>query len=232
MRTYTRMFILLSIFSVAMAFMESAIVVYLRELYYPGGFTFPLAPMAGNILYTELLREAATLIMLLTMGLLAGRNPAQKFVLFLYCFAIWDIFYYLFLWILIQWPSSLLTWDILFLLPVPWIGPVLAPVILSVTMIGLAALIFTLHSKGYNVSFNRTDWLLLVSGSLVVIGSFTIDYFNILLNAPKADMLTALSGFIPQGYNWGLFIAGELIILADFIYLYQRRSKYAGYLYV
>lgn len=232
MRTYTRMFILLSIFSVAMAFMESAIVVYLRELYYPGGFTFPLAPMAGNILYTELLREAATLIMLLTMGLLAGRNPAQKFVLFLYCFAIWDIFYYLFLWVLIQWPSSLLTWDILFLLPVPWIGPVLAPVILSVTMIGLATLIFTLHSKGYNVSFNRTDWLLLVSGSLVVIGSFTIDYFNILLNAPKADMLTALSGFIPQGYNWGLFIAGELIILADFIYLYQRRSKYAGYLYV
>lgn len=232
MRTYAWMFVLLCFFSIAMAFMESAIVVYLRALYYPQGFAFPLSTMDDKILYTELLREAATLVMLLTIGLIAGRNAAQKFVLFLFCFAIWDIFYYIFLWVLIQWPASLFTWDILFLLPVPWVGPVLAPVIISLTMISLTVLIFTLHVKGYYVSFNWIDWMLMVLGSLVLIISFTSDYFIIILNAAdQSTMMNAFKDFTPDSYNWNIFILGELLIVADFIYIFYRRSKYTGYLY-
>ncbi|MBK6345556.1 MAG: hypothetical protein IPF68_06385 [Bacteroidales bacterium] len=83
--------------------------------------------------------------MLLVAGIIAGRNSAQRFVFFLFCFAIWDIFYYVFLYLLIGWPASLLDWDILFLLPVPWIGPVLAPCLLSLMMIMLIILVVWLR---------------------------------------------------------------------------------------
>src|SRR5580700_10847047 len=117
----------LTAFSIAMGFLEAAVVIYLRKMYYPNGFHFPLTVVEPDIGLTEFLREAATVIMLLAIGILTGKNTSQKFGIFLFCFAIWDIFYYVFLKMLIGWPASLLDWDILFLIPVPWVGPVLAP---------------------------------------------------------------------------------------------------------
>jgi hypothetical protein len=38
----------LAVFSMAMGYLESAVVVYLRKLYYPDGFKFPLAHGGGN----------------------------------------------------------------------------------------------------------------------------------------------------------------------------------------
>lgn len=228
MSEYIKKIILLTIFSIAMGYMESAIVVYLRALYYPDGFGFPLVPLDNQILVTELLREAATIIMLAMMGALTGKNFSQKFVYFLYCFAIWDIFYYIFLWLLIGWPASLFTWDILFLLPVPWIGPVLAPVLLSVTMILLAILILSLHNKGYYVRFRTIDWTLLITGSLIVIFSFTKDYFAIIGNSPGSDsqtMMDNLRNFSPQSYSWLIFMIGEALLLADLVLIYYRRSQ-------
>jgi len=131
----------ITFFAIAMAFVESAVVVYLRELYYPEGFNFPLVLLPGRIALTEFLREIATLIMLLGIGFLAGRNFRQRFAWFIYSFAIWDIFYYVFLKLILDWPSSWLTWDILFLIPVIWTGPVLAPVLVSLTMIILSSII-------------------------------------------------------------------------------------------
>src|SRR5436190_14320204 len=89
--------LLLSLFSIAMGFMESAVVIYLRELYYPDGFKFPLVPIPPHIALVEFLREAATLIMLVIIGGIAGKNPTQRFCFFLFCFAVWDLFYYIFL---------------------------------------------------------------------------------------------------------------------------------------
>lgn len=225
MKSIRRTILYLTIFSIAMGFMESAIVVYLRALYYPGGFGFPLVPLENYILITELLREAATLIMLVTIGVIAGKTSAQKFVFFLFCFAIWDIFYYIFLKLLINWPSSLLTWDILFLLPVPWIGPVLAPVILSVTMILLTALVIHLEEKNHRVRFRAIDWILLITGSLIIIYSFTTDYIGIISNASSTAspdaMMQNLRNFIPDAYKWWLFIIGETIILLDFVLIYR-----------
>src|SRR4051812_14084868 len=86
----------LTLFSIAMGFLETAVVVYMRKLYYPGGFKFPLVPISPDIAATEFWREAATIIMLIGVGILAGKNAPQRLVFFLYAFAIWDLFYYVF----------------------------------------------------------------------------------------------------------------------------------------
>ena len=103
--------------SIAMAYLESAVVIYLREIYYPEGFAFPLTPIKTTIAITEFWREVATLVMLLGIGILTGKASAQRLAFFLLSFAIWDIFYYVFLYLTLGWPSSLLTWDLLFLIP-------------------------------------------------------------------------------------------------------------------
>jgi hypothetical protein len=101
-----------------MGFLEAIVVVYLRQLYFPEGFDFPLNPIPPKILAIEWLREITTLVMLVSIGIIAGKNFLQRFSYFLYCFAVWDIFYYVALKLLLNWPPSLLTWDLLFLFPV------------------------------------------------------------------------------------------------------------------
>jgi len=127
-----------TLFAVAMGMLESSVVIYLRELYYPAGFKFPLHATSYTVAVTELFRELSTLIMLLGIGMLAGKNKHERFAWFIYSFAIWDIFYYVFLYLLINWPVTLFDWDVLFLLPTMWVGPVWAPVFLSLLMILLA----------------------------------------------------------------------------------------------
>ena len=91
--------------------------------------------MQGVLGQVELVREAATLVMLVTVGMLAGRTRRAQAGYAAIAFGVWDIFYYLFLRIIGGWPRSLFDWDILFLLPLPWWGPVLAPVSIALLMI-------------------------------------------------------------------------------------------------
>ncbi len=84
------------LFAIAMGFLEAAVVIYLRALYYPTGFQFPLKTMDQHLAMVEILREFATVIMLLGVASLAGRNKLQSFAYFNLAFAIWDLFYYLF----------------------------------------------------------------------------------------------------------------------------------------
>ena len=125
----TKTIIWVTIFAIAMGFFESAIVIYLRQIVYPDGFSFPLQPIPESLATTEILREAFSLLMLLSVGILTGESTITRFAYFIFSFALWDIFYYIFLKLLINWPESLFTMDILFLLPVTWIGPVITPVI-------------------------------------------------------------------------------------------------------
>lgn len=234
---HTRM-IWLTVFSIAMGFLETAIVVYLRRLYYPHGFQFPLVPVDPDIGLVEFLREAATLIMLVGIGIIAGKNTSQKFAIFIYCFAIWDIFYYVFLKLLLGWPVSLFTWDILFLIPVPWVGPVLAPCLVSLTMIVLTASVIYVQEKGYDVHLRLREWILLISGSLVVILSFMLDYIKYVTNggaaahvwtlSSKQDMFNEIKHYVPSSYNWWLFSLGELIIIlgiASFLHKAWKASR-------
>ena len=127
---------MLVVFAMAMAWVESAVVFYLRtmidriEPYQPN----PL-PIIGNLGSAELVREAATLVMLFMVGLLAGRDWRSRLGYVAVAFGVWDICYYVFLRTLCGWPHSLLDWDVLFLLPLPWWGPVLAPVLIALLMI-------------------------------------------------------------------------------------------------
>lgn len=216
----------LVLFSIAMGFLESAVVVYLRQLYYPTGFRFPLTIMDMHVFVTELLREAATLIMLVGVAVLGASSARQRFAFFLIAFAVWDIFYYVFLKLLLDWPESLLTWDILFLLPVPWVGPVLAPCIVSLTMVLLAAVILTSDTQIKRGQINFLEWSLLGSGSLVLLVSWTWDYVVLFgPGIPSAEQsISFYATYIPQHYSWWLFGLGEFLLLAA-IYSFYRRAR-------
>lgn len=225
----------LTAFSIAMGFMETAVVVYLRKIYYPGGFNFPLVPIDHQLVIVEFWREAATIIMLVGIGILSGKNTSQKFAIFLYCFAIWDLFYYIFLKVILNWPESFLTWDILFLIPVPWVGPVLAPCILSVTMIVITAAVILVQERGIDVHLHRREWIPLITGSVIVILSFMMDFLkyiydggnasNVWTLSPKKDLTNEIIKYVPTYYNWWMFALGELIIVSGIISFIHKAYK-------
>jgi len=188
--------LLSALFAIAMAYLESSVVVYLRELYYPNGIHFPLREIAQPILWTEIGREAATIVMLYTYARTIGRNGRETFAYFAMNFGIWDIWYYLWLKLLIDWPATILDWDILFLIPAPWIGPVLAPVLVSVALIASAYMILYRESKSRPLRLTLTDWLLEGVAGLVIIWSFLTD----------ADTLSDIQ--YPETYAWWIFCLG------------------------
>jgi hypothetical protein len=119
----------LSTYAVAMGLLEAAVVVYLRALYYPEGFRFPLVMMPERMAIIEVLREVTTILMLAAVAALTGKDAHDRFFVFGFLFGAWDLVYYLGLFLFLGWPGSLATWDILFLIPVPWVSPVLFPVL-------------------------------------------------------------------------------------------------------
>lgn len=195
----------LSLYAVAMAYVESAVVVYLRAIYYPQGFAFPIVIIPDRMAGIEVGREAATLVMLAGVSALAGIDRWERFLFFCTAFGVWDMFYYAWLRVFLGWPTSPLTWDILFLIPVPWIGPVLAPVIVSVGLIGGSIWLLWLKSRGANVGFVWPHWTLAVTGGLLVLASFTIDY------------RVAFLGDEPPPFRWWLFVAGVTMGVAALV---------------
>jgi hypothetical protein len=192
----------LTIYAVAMAFVELAVGVYLRALYYPGGFDFPLALMPPGMVAIETGREAATLVMLLGVAALAGADRWERFLAFCLSFGVCDIFYYGWLWIFIRWPSSLFTWDVLFLIPVPWIGPVLAPLLVSGALVASALLLLGLKARGVRLGFSAPMWTLAVTGGLLVVGSFVLDFAVVIRH------------LAPPPFHWGVFAFGVGLALA------------------
>lgn len=227
--------ILLTIFSLAMGFLEATVVVYLRQIYYPEGFAFPLTLLSPQAFVTEFLRELSTLIMVSSVAIIAGKSYPQRFAFFLFIFGVWDLFYYVWLKALLNWPPSLLTWDILFLIPVVWIGPVLAPIISAITMIILAASIIYFEQKGHGANLNIREWAFLLSGALIVFSSFIWDYSLILIQGSyfsnlwgpgtNQDILREAAEFIPSHFHWSLFIVGKIFILCAIGLFCKRMAK-------
>jgi hypothetical protein len=222
-----------TLFAIAMGFLESAVVVYLRELYYPEGFAFPLKLLNMHIAVTELFREFATLIMLVTVGMLAGRSKLEKFGFFILAFGIWDIFYYIFLWLLLGWPESMFTWDILFMLPTTWVGPVLAPVINASTMVIFGGLIWYFQSKARLVPLKLREWMMLVLGSLIVIISYVEDYVKylnkefswseIFFPTDSGRLMESATRYVPNEFSWWIFWVGQLLIMSGIGFWYFRK---------
>lgn len=206
----------LTLFSISMAMLESAVVIYLRALYYPQGFKFPVETLGSTILITELFRELATLIMLATIGYMNGETKTERIGAFFFSFGVWDIFYYVFLKILLNWPANILDWDLLFLLPIPWIGPVLAPCLISLTLIGIYLLILYKKQQGVTISLHRTFWLLAALGFTMMLYTFMADAAKVLMEVSQAnnfDLLRDIRSLIPKQYNWPFFLLGEAVVL-------------------
>lgn len=230
-----RIYIWITLFSIAMAFLETSVVVYLRKLYYPEGFFFPMKMMGKDIAIVEVFREFATVVMLLGAGFIAGRNKTEKFGLFLYSFAVWDIFYYVFLKVVLNWPESLMTWDILFLIPTTWVGPVIAPVIVSLVMIVFAFLISKFTTKDIKTRITLIEWLLLILGSVVLIVGFVFDYVNYMLSYFSLSQIFSPSNttklmekallYIPTSFPWEIFIIGLVIIIFGITSFYRRNKR-------
>lgn len=225
----------LFIFATAMGFLEAIVVVYLREIYYPNGFDFPLTITSPRIFFAELSRELCTLIMLLSIALLVGQNSLQRFAYFLYGFAIWDLMYYLGLKIFLDWPSSLLTWDVLFLIPITWVGPVLAPIICSFTMIIYALIILYLQNKKPDAKLHCREWFFLFSGAALIFITFISDYLKIILThgflnefftVSKNELfLSLISTHVPTYFNWPLFVLGLIVIFFSLFLFIQNPQK-------
>jgi len=229
-----RLLLYVTIFAVAMGFLESAVVIYLREILYPGGFAFPLSPVPVSLALTELLREVATMVMLVALGILVSRRFSTGFAWFLYGFAIWDIFYYVFLKLLVGWPESIMTWDVLFLIPTTWTGPVLSPVLVSLTMILLAMVIVTQAEKGRDTKIAVLEWSLLILGSLVLILGFIYDYSQHMLTyfsltgmfeIKNPEVLEVATRYIPGRFPWWIFGIGEIILLGTIFRYWKRIAR-------
>lgn len=199
MSSLAEKFTAITIFSIAMGFLEAAVVVYLRALYYPEGFCFPLKNIPIDIFLVEIGREMSTIVMLAFIGSIAGKTLLEKFCYFLYSFGIWDIFYYVWLKLISNWPPSPMTWDLLFLVPVPWVAPVLAPLIVASTMTIVAAVIIFLQERGVYFKISKLDLALGTIAALLIFVSFMLDFPRM-----AAQQL-------PVKYHWELLISGEFI---------------------
>lgn len=228
----SRLIYTVTAFAIAMGLLEAAVVVYMREILYPGGFSFPLSPVPVSLAVTEIFREVATLVMLVSIGILAGRKFSTGFAWFIYSFAIWDIFYYVFLKAILGWPESLMTWDVLFLIPTTWTGPVLTPVLISLTMIIFAGLILYRDERGLESRIPGKIWAGLIAGSLIIIFAWILDYsrhmlihFSLMemLQVKNPEVLRIACLYEPGHFPWWLFVAGELLILASMAWYFKRK---------
>ncbi len=210
LKTTLKRFCIVVIFGIAFAYIEAAVVVYLRAIFYPAGFTFPLTefavgPLWQRLLLTEIGREAASLVLVSTAAWLFGRNLQQRSAYFMIIFAVWDIFYYVWLKILIDWPSSIMDWDILFLIPMPWASPVLAPVLISVILLIFAIIILCRSSCARPIKVSPIQWLGFILAGLVVVASFCIAGLHITEPDFKSH------------FHWPLFTLGEILAIALFL---------------
>lgn len=207
-----RRIVWLIIFAVAMAYVESAVVVYLRTIYYPQGFTFPLVPIPPDMAAIEIGREVATLVMLLSVAVLAGADRWDRALIFCIAFGVWDLAYYGWLWVFLRWPPSLFTWDVLFLIPVPWTGPVLAPVIVSMVLIAAALLLWRKRARGDSISLPLPLRMIALVGGILVLGSFMLDF------------QVVVRQMVPPPFRWVLFGTGVTLALAALGLALGRRS--------
>lgn len=189
------------LFGVAMAWFESATVYYLRLLvdrvqpYQPN----PL-PVHATLGAVELVREAATLLMLLLVGMIAGRSWRGRIGYAALAFGVWDIFYYVFLWPISGWPASVFDWDILFLLPLPWWGPVLAPTSIALLMILWGTLVTQVDERHPALALPWSSWLAGSLGILLALYIFMADAIRML---PQGE--AAVRTVLPTVFNWSLF---------------------------
>ena len=187
---------LILFFASAMGILEAICVIYLRRLILPTGLK-PGEALARLGRHVELTREACTIIMLVTTAWLAGTNIRSRTMAFFVMFGVWDILYYAGLKWLANWPSAWLEWDCLFLIPKPWHGPVLAPVLISAYFIAVCGVLFLREESGGGSRVSVRSLAFQAPGLLIWYWSFVKDSERITAHEYKGIV-----------YSWTLFICG------------------------
>jgi hypothetical protein len=218
-----RTWLLVVAFAAAMAWVEAACVYYIRAMVdrLEPYQTNPL-PMHGVLGPVELVREAATLVMLLTVGGIAGRTRTTRLGYAAVAFGVWDICYYLFLKIICDWPKSLFDWDILFLIPLPWWGPVIAPVSIAVLMILWGTLV-TLDAVRDTVTAPTSPWWRFGAlGTVLALYVFMADSFHAVSQGVNVPTV------LPTVFNWPLFALAVTFMAAPVAQLAWRLTLSPG----
>lgn len=193
-------FIWVSVYAIAMAYLEAAVVVYLRALLGLTDIT-DVDVSLGPYGLVEIGREAATIAMLAAVGWMAGRHWKERWAYGLFAFGLWDIFYYAFLKLLLDWPESLLGWDLLFLIPLPWWGPVIAPASIAVLICVAAVLAVIRMERGQRLGITPLRFATAMGGALLALYIFMADAIKAVLAGP-VDWDTVR----PTPFRWPLFL--------------------------
>ncbi|MBW2324401.1 MAG: hypothetical protein JRF41_12970, partial [Deltaproteobacteria bacterium] len=208
------------IFAAAFAWVESAVVVYLREIYFNGSFEFPIVTVwvDGKRVFDELGRiefgrEAATIIMLAALSWASGRNALQKVCFFIIAFGVWDVFYYLWLRVMIGWPENLMTWDLLFFIPLPWVSPVITPILIALAMTIAGSLMIFYDNKGYLINWRWYDWTIELFCGLLMVTAFCWDWKNI-IRFPDGVPRDGL----PNPFAWWLYLPAYIFSVIYFAF--------------
>ncbi len=191
------------LFAIAMAYLESAVVVYLRDLYGIEDIARDIPDFDTKTAAIEVGREAATMLMLLTVGWIAGRSLQSRIAFAFFTFGVWDIFYYFWLWVFLGWPTSLFDTDLLFLIPLPWWGPVLSPILIALLMVVGGVMAILQDDRQVMLRPTRYDWALLFLGVLIVLYSFMADALAALPISPNE-----VNKVEPTAFKWPIYFVG------------------------
>jgi hypothetical protein len=165
-------------------------------------------------------RELATLVVVLSADWVAGKSIQSRLGFALVAFGVWDIFYYMWLRVFIAWPITLLDPDILFLIPLPWWGPVIAPILVSLLMIIGGTMAVFRNNQGHAIRFRILEAITLLIGILAMLFAFMQDALSIL--PASAGLISQLK---PSQFNWMVFLVG-LLLSGFVVWRIMRTTSY------
>lgn len=208
----------LGLYAFSMGCLEAVVVAYLRRIHYPDNplAVFPMKAWSTEDLLVEIVREAATVAMILAAAALAERGRTRIFAAFAFIFGVWDLAYYFWLKVFLGWPVSWMEWDILFLIPWAWLGPWLAPAAVAAVLAVWGGRV--VGSSG-SCRFGPYPAALFGGGCLLVVAAFLQPAFPLLSQGPKG-----LSAFRPGNFLWPLFLPGLALLSAGLVGTVRRKG--------
>ena len=220
MNDLLKRFTWVSVYAIAMAFLEAVVVAYIRELLRLTGRAdlSSYAPM-------EAWREAATIVMLVAVGWLAGRNKVDRLAYGMFAFGMWDIWYYVWLKVLVDWPKTLLDWDTLFLIPFPWRGPVLSPVLIAglICVVSVLTVVQVNRRKMPKITLFQTG--IVFCGALLALYVFMAAAIEVWIRGGKN-----WGSAQPEIFNWPVFlIALIMMALPSLMAVWPAKKKEENY---